>query len=194
MRSLPALLVTVVVGVTACEQNSLPAGVAGAPASNLVGRTGETVTVPMQVDAVLYWTVDQGPAALAACSPRPGLAVSSGEGHGTHLGHFRVVVANHCSVDLAVVPPLLDGAGPFEWMAEDGSTIAGSYEFLFLPPEAGGCLTMRVDGGTGRFAGATGRLDPVPARSGVTQCEDPLCLNGATLPAHFSGPISITRP
>jgi len=150
--------------------------------------------LPMQVQATLHWIVDQSPEALSVCGPRPGLAVGSGDGEATYLGHFDVMRADHCSVDLASIPPLLDAVGSFDWSAADGSTIAGRYEFLFLPPEAGGYFTLFVEGGTGRFEGANGRMDFDPERSGEVVCVDPLCLNGATLPAFFSGSISLPRP
>lgn len=195
MQNRLAVVLVSLLLVPACEHVPLEPDGANAPAyDSAPGRAGESVTVPVQVRATLFWIVDQSAQALAACAPRPGLAVGSGEGEATHLGRFTVELANHCSVDLAANPPLLDASGPFEWRAADGSTISGHYEFLFLPPEAGGFFTMYVEGGTGRFAGAEGQLELDAVRSGVVQCVDPLCLNGATLAAVVTGSISIPRP
>lgn len=162
--------------------------------SGLHGRADGMVTVPMNVRATLGWTVDQSAEALEACAPRPGLAEGTGRGEATHLGRFRIVELDHCSVDLAVQPPALDGVGVFRWVAADGSAISGSYEFLFLPPEQGGFFTFFVEAGTGRFHGATGRLEFDAERSGLVECVDALCLDGATLEAAFKGWISIPRP
>lgn len=190
-RALPTVL-ALLVATPACGRDSFSPGGTSASLAGPSGREDGMVTVPMAVRATLMWVVDQGAEARETCDPRPGLAVGTGEGEATHLGRFRVARLDHCSIDLAVTPPVLDGSGEFEWVAADGSTIAGTYEFLFLPPEQGGFFTMFVEDGTGRFEGATGRLDFNP-KSGPVECVDPLCLNGATWSAAFSGWIAIPR-
>lgn len=192
MSSSRCLLGALLLTFVACD----PAPTAPGPAIPDVAdaRVGSDVVLPMQLQATLTWVVDQSPQAQAACAPRPGVAEGGGQGEATHLGRFRVLVLDHCSIDLAVVPPTLDGAGDFVFEAADGSTMAGSYVFFFAPAELGGFMTLHVQGGSGRFAGATGRLDYVPERSEMAVCVDALCLEGATLEALFQGWIAVPRP
>lgn len=159
------------------------------PAMNAKG----SVILPVKMRADLFWIVDQSKAALEACAPRPGLAVGSGVGEASVIGRFDVVTMDHCSVDLAVVPPVLDGAGEFAFGTPDGSTLHGTYEFFFSPVELGGFFTFHINGGKGRFAGAAGRLDMVPDVA-LVECADLLCLKGATWKAEFTGWIEIPVP
>jgi len=191
----PALLVPLLLScASACNRDVVaPADVEQHALAFATGRGDGTVIVPVQVQMDLHYLVDQSAQARAACDPRPGLAVGTGKGEATHLGRFEVIRMDHCSVDLAVTPPLLDATGTFEWRAADGSRIEGTYAFLFLPPENGGFFTLSVEGGTGRFEGATGHLE-FNERSGPVVCVDPLCLDGANWFAVFDGWLSIPHP
>lgn len=193
-HALPTVLALLLI-TAACDGESFDPADATRPAlATANGRADGTVTVPMEVRATLFWVVDQSGEALELCDPLPGLAVGSGAGEATHMGRFQVLLLDHCSIDLAVAPPVIDGGGRFEWAAADGSTISGTCAFLFLPPEQGGFFTILVEGGTGRFEGATGQLDFNAAQGGLVECVDPLCLNGATWPTVLTGWISIPRP
>lgn len=174
-----------------------------------LGRDGGTVNLPMRVDATMMWVV---PGATASDCPNLidpvtdelFTAEGSGEGEGTRLGRFEITELDHPTVNLCSlledppVPP--DPAdvrrdGTFEFVAADGSVLSGSYSFLFVPPEQGGFVTVFVEGGTGRFQGASGELELSFEESGLTDCADPLCLSEATLePAVFEGEITIPRP
>lgn len=155
-------------------------------------RVGGHVITPMSAEITVVWNVDQSADALAACAPRPGLAVGEGSGHGTLLGQFRVVRMDHCSIDLTTTPPTIDGNGDFELQAADGSTIHGTYVFLLLPLEAGGLATLTIEDGTGRFGGAEGVLDVTDGLDDLT-CGDPLCFTAATLTAQLEGSIALPR-
>jgi hypothetical protein len=180
--------------VTACKEGAIASADVIAPEALFAnGRSNGHVTVPLEIHATLTWVVDQSPAALVQCAPRPGVAVGSGSGNATHLGRFVVVTTDHCTVDLAAVPPLVDGSGSFEWESADGSTIHGSYVFLFLPADLGGFYTAHIEGGTGRFAGVTGQFDLDLDRT-IISCVDALCLNGATFNMQASGWLTLPRP
>lgn len=195
MRHGPCISIIIMLVTASCgDAPPSPTGPVLRNMSQAETRIGAGVTSPVMVHATLVWTVDQSEEALAACGPRPGLALGSGEGQATYLGRFRVMRMDHCSVDLATVPPALDADGEFRWQAADGSTVEGSYSFLFLPGDQGGFFTMTVEGGTGRFVGATGRLDADLDRSDPVVCDDALCLDLATWPAVFTGWISLPRP
>lgn len=152
---------------------------------------GRTVT-PMAAELTVVWNVDQSADALAACAPRPGLAVGAGSGWATQLGSVQVVRMEHCSIDLAAEFPILDGDGEFELRAADGSTLEGHYTFLLLPSEIGGFAIFSIEAGSGRFQGAEGMLEVTEGLSDLT-CADLLCLTGATLTATLEGWISVPR-
>jgi hypothetical protein len=176
--------------VVACD--STPFEPTRAPAAAVAhGKAGGMVTVPFEMHGTLEWIVDQSPAALALCAPRPGIAVGSGQGEATLLGHFEVVKAEHCSIDLAAPTPLVDGHGEWEWAGADGSSLYGTYVFVFAPPELGGFYTAYIEGGTGRLRGASGRFDFDPQ---VISCVDALCLNGATFETLAHGFVTLPRP
>lgn len=201
----PTLLVVVGLTVLACDGlPTLPEGSDRALSSSALGRDGGTVTVPMKVDASMMWTV---PGATAAdcpelIDPSTGelfIAEGSGEGEATHLGRFEITELDHPTIN--VCPPGPPGPadllrhGTFQFVAADGSTISGSYSFLFVPPEDGGFFTLFVEDGTGRLDGASGELEFVFDESGMTQSQDPLFLTRATLdPAVFEGEVTIPRP
>lgn len=203
---IPALPVALVgLALAACDE----ALVTPDASLSALGRDDGSVTLPMEVDATMIWTV---PGASAAdCSdlidPETGelfVAEGFGEGEATHLGRFDIAELDHPTINMCStlqeppVPPEpadLRRDGTFEFVAADGSTISGTYSFLFLPPEQGGFFTLFVEGGTKRFAGASGELAFVFEESGVTQPSDPLFLGEATLePAVFVGEITIPRP
>jgi hypothetical protein len=81
-----------------------------------------------------------------------------GGGLASHLGRFTTV-QYHCTTAL---DPLGFSGGQYTFTAANGNTIFGTYAGRFVPG-AGGVLTVdatfTIDGGTGRFAGATGGGD-----------------------------------
>lgn len=160
----------------------------------ILGRSGSEVTVPVRLEATFVWNVDQSAGALAACPGTPGIAVGGGSGTGLHLGHFEATMLAHCSIDL--LPPVgledISREGEFEFEASDGSTLFGEYAFLFLPPEQGGFFSMQVEGGTRRFAGATGILEFVGGDP--TVCDDPLCLVNAVFEPTLEGRLTLPKP
>lgn len=200
-----AFVLAVVVSLAGCgETPSAPD-----PALNALGRDGGTVTVPMTLDATMMWVV---PGATAEncpdlIDPETGelfTAEGSGKGEANHLGRFEITELDHPTINMCSVlqdPPVppdpadLRRDGTFEFVAADGSTITGTYSFLFVPPEQGGFFTLFVEDGTRRFAGASGELEFVFEESGVTEPSDPLFLGKATLePAVFEGDITLLRP
>lgn len=96
-------------------------------------------------------------------------AVASGEGEGTHLGHFSMVsphVNNVLTFELW---------GTQTFTAANGDTVSASFAGHLTPHPDGslsGTLPCAITGGTGRFAGATGEYDftitavPFPDGSG----------------------------
>lgn len=171
----------------------LASSVSGTAAAR--GRTHGPVTKPFKLDATLVWNVDQSVGALAACPGTPGLAVGGGEGTGSHVGRFQFTKLDHCSVDLA--PPVgledISRQGEFELRSADGSTLFGTYVFLFLPPEDGGFFNLNVEGGTRRFHGASGALGFVSSPGFVT-CDDPLCLVNTMFEVTLGGTLIVPRP
>jgi hypothetical protein len=199
------VLASALVALPACENTSMAPDLS----MNAFGHDGGAVTVPMEVDATMVWTV---PGATAAdcpdlIDPETGelfTAEGFGEGEATHLGRFEITELDHPTINMCSTlqdPPVppdpsdLRRDGTFEFVAADGSAISGTYSFLFLPPEQGGFFTLSVEDGTKRFAGAFGALELVFEESGVTQPSDPLFLGSATLdPAVFEGEITVPRP
>ena len=166
------------------------------------GRTGSSVTVPLKGDVSIVWNVDQSPEALAECPGTPGVAIGEAAGELAGLGAVRGSF-NHCSIDLrstlppAPTPPTLEDlhrAGNWQLAGADGSELQGSYEFLNIPEEQGGFFLVTILGGTGRFAGATGSMEPVFERSDPPTCGDPLCLEDAVFAPVLKGEIVLPRP
>lgn len=206
-RRTRAVVVAFLTGLTLLACSETPAS----PELSLdaLGRDGGEVTVPMTVDATMTWVV---PGASAddcpdLIDPETGelfTAEGSGEGEADHLGRFEITELDHPTINVCSmlqdppVPPEPSDVrrdGTFEFVAADGSALSGTYSFLFVPPEQGGFFTLFVEGGTGRFVGASGELELVFEESGVTQSSDPLFLDEATLePAVFEGEITIPRP
>lgn len=201
---LAALLAIAALMTTGCDTTPTPTAPApeavsaetGAAASGAAafGRSGSDITVPVRLETTFVWNVDQSAEALAACPGTPGIAVGGGSGTGPHLGRFEATMLDHCSIDLLPPVRLEDVArgGEFEFVAPDGSTLFGTYAFLFLPPEQGGFFSMQVEGGTRRFAGATGVLEFVDGDP--TVCDDPLCLVNAVFEPTLEGRLSLPKP
>lgn len=195
----------------ACDE--APYAPDGDLAASAYGRDGGTVTVPMELEATFTWVV---PGATAAdcpdlIDPSTGelfTAEGSGYGEATRLGRFEVAKLDHPTINLCSLletppeaPTLADvsRSGAFEFVAADGSVLFGSYEFLAVPPDGPvePFFTFFVEGGTGRFVGAGGRLDalPIPEVSGVPVSDDPLQLAGTIWePAVFEGQLTLPRP
>lgn len=180
---------------------------------NALGRNAGAVTVPMNLDATIMWTV---PGATAAdcpdlIDPSTGqlfTAEGFGQGEATHLGHFAIAELDHPTINLCSVlesPPALPArsdvtrTGSFEFVAADGSTIFGSYEFFAPGPASSGAFfTFSIAGGTGRLVGATGELEVLPEQSGQPGSVDPedvLLLGKVSWdPVVAKGEITIPRP
>lgn len=202
-RKLP-LLLALAVSALGCESATGPAGQTPSQPDEaerttvttttlIDGRVGQGVTVPVRLEMRSVHNVDQSSEALAACPGTPGLAIGEGSGRGTHLGRFVITRLEHCSVDLR--PPVeladLSRTGEFTFEASDGSTLYGTYEFLFVPFDQGGFYSVFIEGGTQRFAGATGSLD---GRGDPVVCDDPLCLVNAVFEPTLTGTMTLPRP
>ena len=79
--------------------------------------------------------------------------VVTGSGHSTHMG--KIGIWQHHLVSV-ITMTFYDGT--FVWTAADGDTIEGSYSGNLVPTSAGFEIhgSFMIDGGTGRFAGASG--------------------------------------
>jgi amidase len=219
MKSIPTfsapLAGLVVLGLTACEPSNPtalePDAALSSRAEAVHGDIG-TVTVPLSLTFSATFTVP-GASALEHCpdlvDPQTGerfTAVGSGGGHGSHVGKFNFTRLEHptinlCSLLLGVDPDPMEDLrreGEFALMAADGSTLAGTYAFLYIPPHLGGFFTLFIESGTRRFEGASGELHLDWDRSGELSCgDDPLtlCLAEATLdPAVFRGTLRLPQP
>lgn len=173
------------------------------PSLTTHGPADGPVTLPFRAEASFTWDVPDADA--GDCPELTADAVGDGEGRATHLGRFRVVEQDHPTINLCSLledppaPPAPEDVsrrGTFEWIAADGSALRGSYEFVFLPPGvAGSSFTWTVDGGTRRFAGASGTFSAILEESGAVECVDPLCLEGATwTPVVVEGEVTLPRP
>ena len=95
-----------------------------------------------------------GKGSAAALSGPPILEiVVTGSGHSTHMG--KVDIWQHHFVNV-ITMTFYDGT--FVWTAANGDTIDGSYSGSLIPTSAGFEIhgSFTIDGGTGRFAGASG--------------------------------------
>jgi hypothetical protein len=79
--------------------------------------------------------------------------VVTGSGHSTHMG--KVDIWQHHFVNI-ITMTFYDGT--FVWTASNGDKIEGSYYGSLIPTSAGFEIygSFTIDGGTGRFAGASG--------------------------------------
>jgi hypothetical protein len=89
----------------------------------------------------------------------PGLLVLiDGRGHGTHVGSFTTA-QSHC-IDPGGADPLAFTDGSFTFTTADGERLIGTYSGRLLPTSTPGVFsldgTASFEGGTGRFAGASG--------------------------------------
>jgi hypothetical protein len=79
-------------------------------------------------------------------------------GEATHLGQYELVA--HAIV--AVNDPTRTAIGTFQFVAADGDTLTGVLTGISTPTATPGVNhiveTATITGGTGRFAGATGRF------------------------------------
>ena len=166
------------------------------------GRDGGTVTVPMKIESRVVWTVPG--ATPADCpdliDPSTGelfTAVGTTYGEATHLGHFTAATFDHPTINLCDSPTLDDvtRTGRFELVAADGSTLFGSYDFLFTGVPGTDYFYYTVTGGTGRMEGATGTLTFLAEESGAAQLSDPLALGPVVIdPAIVEGELILPRP
>lgn len=209
-RTLGAI-VAALLAVQACDDG--PVSPEADLSLDALGRDGGTVTVPMEVDATFRWIV---PGATAADCPNlidPSTgdlftAEGFGKGEASHLGRFEVTKLDHPTINLCSIleqPPTppepsdVTRTGAFEFVAADGSTLTGSYEFFSPGPDAPGAFfTLIVEGGTGRLEGASGELEAIIEESGVPGPDDPadvLLLGTVTWePAVLEGTLTLPRP
>ena len=86
------------------------------------------------------------------------VAFTSVAGQATHLGGFTIEAPHR--VDLATLP--VQAAGTFRLTAENGDTLMATFTGLGTPTGPPGVFsiveTAIITGGTGRFAGATGKF------------------------------------
>lgn len=99
----------------------------------------------------------------------------TGGGTATHLGRFTTV-QYQCTT---FADPLSFTGGQYTFTAANGDTIFGTYTGRFVPIGTTGFFsidaTFTIDGGTGRFAGATGGG---PVSGTATQAGGTVILNG----------------
>jgi hypothetical protein len=95
----------------------------------------------------------------------------SGTGQITHLGRFTTA-QSHC-IDPTGTDPLAFTNGIFTFTAANGDTIFGTYSGRLVPTATPGLFQVdgvfTIEGGTGRFANASGGGDA----SGETNLADP---------------------
>ena len=104
-------------------------------------------------------------------------AVVTAGGHATHLGNFTFIELVTVDTTTRI------GSGIFQFTAANGDTVYGTIvgQATFTPPNVLTILeTATIEGGTGRFAGATGSFN-------VTRFKD--AVTGETI-ASFEGSIS----
>ena len=103
---------------------------------------------------------DVGYPARCPTGPTDVAARASGEGQGTHLGSFTETETN--CIDVATLTLSL---GEFTLTAANGDRVWGTFEGSAStdppPPNAILSCTWTIDGGTGRFVGASGAGDCV---------------------------------
>jgi hypothetical protein len=79
-----------------------------------------------------------------------------GEGNATHLGRFAFAAPHY------VDPVTRTATGEYEFTAANGDTLVADFTGRATPTDTPGVLyiveTATITGGTGRFAGATGRF------------------------------------
>jgi hypothetical protein len=113
----------------------------------LVGVAEAAATVPMK---------ERATGALVTFVP--GQMSYTGQGHATHLGHYKVTG----SANFDALGNVFNGQ--FTQVAADGSTLSGTHSGTYAPVPSGQ-IRFDVDlvwvSGTGRFAGATGQGDLV---------------------------------
>jgi hypothetical protein len=215
IRIIPALLAgAALLAPAGCERSSVTeleieqaavdlaqGTVAGTPGPDDAG-----VGVPITLRLATRWSVPGASAAECPDLIDPGTgelftAAGVGEGHANHMGRVQFrgehPTINLCSIldNLPPAPEDVMRTGRMEIVAADGSTATGTYRFLLAPPELGGFMTLNVDGGTGRFRGASGQLDLNWEKSGGMDCgQDPLCLEEAKMHTYFEGSLSLPRP
>jgi hypothetical protein len=123
---------------------------------NNAASAKESVERPFKMVEYGY-VIDEGPDGVDC----PVIKVEAGgDGNATHMGLVSIT-RTHC-FDIAADQPISDGY----WEAEgaNGDKIWGSYAGVLVPTEFGengpirGTITspFTIDGGTGRFEGATG--------------------------------------
>ena len=91
--------------------------------------------------------------AVALSGPPVLEIIVTGSGHSTHMG--KIGIWQHHLVNVLT---MMFYDGTFVWTAANGDTIEGSYSGNLVPTSAGFEIhgSFRIDGGTGRFAGASG--------------------------------------
>lgn len=126
-----------------------------------------------------------------------GFVVSQGDGQGRHFGRLAEF-STRCAVQF--FPPTDPAFVNFDlrttYTAADGSQIFGKAPYAktpFTPPEVE-TKNLRIVGGTGRFEGASGFLEP-PQGLTVTCTDDSgLCLQGTWSGGFSEGELTLPKP
>ena len=125
----------------------------GSSANGPASKAGGTTEVPFKgsLNGDFTFVVEPPPSTFAAVR-------LNATGVASHVGRFTLVAPHR--VNLATDPA--EGAGSFELIAANGDTLTGRLEglgTLTAPPDGFTIVeTYTITGGTGRFAGATGRF------------------------------------
>lgn len=153
MRAPIATAVLVVLGLTACSPDAVPAPLApSAPGLAWSAQSGDDTRVKL-IHGTLE-TTETG-------APMPGTPIVvrhlEGEGIASHLGRFTVV--GDFTLNLATA----SGGGSGAYTAANGDvlTVTTTGQAVVGGGMATVTETVTVTGGTGRFAGATGSLTVV---------------------------------
>jgi hypothetical protein len=155
-----ALATVVALSSVGCDQpfsptSPTPSPVAGlgSGANRVAASAAGTKEVPLKgsLDGTFTFVPEAAPSTFAAVR-------LDAVGVGSHVGRFTLVAPHR--VNLATVPA--EGTGSFELVAANGDTLTGRLQGLgtLTAPPDGFTIeeTYTITGGTGRFAGATGRF------------------------------------
>lgn len=162
--AMPLLLAPLALAVASCTDESLPTDVLSEvrrPA--LAADASLPYRATFVITPELLFPGDAGYPARCPTGPTNASAPATGEGHGTHLGHFTETEST--CIDFATLSLTL---GEFTFTAANGDQLWGEFEgsasFDPPPPNANLFCTWEITGGTGRFVGAAGAGDCVDSR------------------------------
>jgi len=158
--ALTAVTIVVVLSSVGCSQPFSPASPTLNPVAGLGADANRVAASAVGKEEVPFKGSLGGDFTFAP-EPAPSTFAAvrlNATGVGSHVGRFTLVAPHR--VNLATVPA--QGAGTFELIAANGDTLTGRLEglgTLTAPPDGFTIVeTYTITGGTGRFAGATGRF------------------------------------